>query len=79
MSASPDDAKNLSFSQDLSLSALFGIEGFSYGSVTEDFNTTMSLHAAGWKTAYYWSAQVCACYTRFGACWRRAGRQAHSW
>ena len=27
----------------------------------------------GWKTAYYWSAQVCACYTRFGACWRRAG------
>jgi hypothetical protein len=27
MSASPDDAKNLSFSQDLSLSALFGIEG----------------------------------------------------
>ena len=33
--------------------ALVGIEGFSYGSVTEDFNTTMSLHAAGWKTAYY--------------------------
>ena len=26
-SASPDDAKDLSFSQDLSLAALFGIEG----------------------------------------------------
>ena len=42
--------------------ALQANHGFTCGSITEDFDTAMSLHAKGYKTVYI--NQVCLCELR---------------